>query len=193
MYDPNVEYIYYVQLKNRQYLNFSYSNWEVSATTIPLKFRFAKTYSGTTNGVAGSVYSPTALDLQANIGANFQRRWGHVRYIYDKYGGMTSKTTFSGVLGVFASVGSLPLSKTNTKSRVFATDQQQMGFDSTATQNVPSISLGISGGVNIYGIEIGAMVGWEIAMEYRQLYDYRKVPFIGFGIGYGIGFVKDAK
>lgn len=193
--DVNNTNTYFFSIQNRNHQYFQFANFEISALTAPVKFRFGDTYNGSfrrTDAANNEVRKDTTINVlssavaQVNLNVNFAVRFGLIDYSYDKYSGMKAKATVSGVFGGFLGFGVLETNDANTSSRLFKNDT----IGVYATRTVPTFSTGLTLGVNIRGLEFVILSGYEIPMVKNIYWDYRRKPFVGFGIGYGSSLFK---
>jgi hypothetical protein len=168
---------YAIILENRQYASFWYSNHEISAMTIPFKYRFgynSKKTEPTTNVV------PTVTS-DVNVSLYYGYRFGKIRYMYDKYQDKPSSSWGLTIAG-FAGLGKEVLDSTNTT--IAGAQMLKSKRDALV------LSYGIVLAYDFNNIKFGFFAGADNAFgEDRSKWNYNNKWWLGFGIGYKIALL----
>lgn len=165
----NREDIYYYKLKNRQSVNIWFSEFSISALTVPIKYRFKDREQNLSEDFTTGF----------NVNLFFGKAWGRTKFLHRKKVGLktfTEKFTFGALIG--ASTVELNINNTS--------------LDATPLPKESKINKGLFsfgfGGVYTYDkINFGLFYGWDYAIgDDSEKWNYNKEPWLGFGIGYEI-------
>lgn len=169
-YQPNEKY--FIRLENRQSMSFIYTNWEVSTLVIPFKYQFGFEW--------GAHDMPSDVKTDINVNAFVGYRAGKVRFFNDQYKGMTETKwsyTFGGFFGLNAT--KIDSASTSLSDKPLAKER-----------NVPTFCYGVGVVFNIRDFNIGAFLGADAGLNTAAYkWNYHTKPWLGFGIGYRLGFI----
>lgn len=169
-YQPNDKY--FILLKNRQVVSFTYTNWEVSTLLIPFKYQFGFKKN--------NVDVPSDIKTDLNVNAFLGYRIGKVNYFCDQYKGIV-ESKWSYTIGGFLGLNSM---------KIDSTTSSLSSSPLTSERNVPSLSYG--GGIvfNIKDFNVGAFLGADAGLNNTALkWNYHNKLWLGFGLGYKLGFL----
>ena len=163
----------YIKLENRQYIKLRFQELELSALTIPFKYRFEIE--------KGDLKAPSQASIDFNLGTYLGYSWGTLKYRnqasekFKPYGQSIS-------LGVFASMSVQELDSSST----FLQQNEAL----TSKQNVFYFSPGFGVVYDVMDFNIGFFLGWDIGLgSVAQKWNYSGRPWIGFGFGYNLGMI----
>lgn len=169
-YLPNTKY--FIKLKNREYVSFSYSNYEISALTIPFKYHFG--YS------ENDIEIDPVFNADLNISTFIGKRFGKASYTYDTYKGMI-ENNWSVTVGGFLGLSSQKIDSTSTSMDDNPLDKEM---------NVPSLSYGIGAVFNISKFNLGLFLGADKGLgNTAEKWNYDNRLWFGFGFGYKLAFL----
>jgi hypothetical protein len=158
---------YYFKLKNRQSISLAFSEWNVSALTLPLKYRlkghnFSEEFSTNTNG---NVF----------IG----RSWGSTSFFHqDKVGNKSN--TWKVTAGMLLGASSVTLNSSNT-----STAAAPIIDDVEIIKGLGSLGLGF--GFTFNKINLGTFLGVDYAVgRDAGKWNYNRKPWLGFAVGYSL-------
>jgi len=170
--DSNGKYsrepIYFYELKNRQSIKLSFSEVNVSALIIPIKYRFKGK-----NGLEEEF--STAINGNIFIGYSL----GKTSFFHqEKVGNKSNTWKFTG--GLIFGASTVTLNNSNTSQSVTPLDK-----DTEIVKGLASTGLGITYTFN--KINFGAFYGYDYAIgNNSSLWNYNKKPWLGIAIGYSI-------
>jgi len=163
--------MFYYSLSNRQTVKLYFTEWSVSALTIPLKYR---PQSAPSKGIPHELTSD--VNLNAFIGYTYSGLTAfHHR---EKVGNVenTRRWTIGGVFGA----SSLSLDKNNTS----ATDKK-ITDDVTLTKGMATLGLGLAYSYN--KINFGAFAGVDYTLgDAIAKWNYNGRPWLGVAVGYSL-------
>ncbi|TGE29538.1 hypothetical protein [Hymenobacter metallicola] len=166
------EGMYYYQLTNRQTLKLKFTEWTVSALTLPIKYRF----SGDKDGKSLSEEFTTSVNLNLFAGYAFS---GLSKFHHrEKVGNVTNtrKWTVGGLIGA----STVTLNKGNTTAA-----QDPIKDDTEITKGLLSLGGGVTYSFN--KINIGLFTGWDLSVGDRaQDWNYNKKQWLGIAVGYSL-------
>ena len=159
--------VYYYKLKNRQTVQLDFTEWVVSALTIPLKYRFDPGTNAT---------SEFSVDFNANLFAGYTT--GSTTFLHrEKVGNKEFKSYFT--TGAYFGVSTTTLNATNT-SRA-----KNPLVDTEVTTGLFSIGGGLGGGID--KVSLMVFIGFDFAVGAKsELWNFNAVPYIGLGVGYDL-------
>jgi len=165
------EETYFILLKDRQYVSFPFSNYEMSAITIPFKYHFAFREN--------DQYIQPLFKAGVNVSTFIGYRYGRVRYKNVKQSGIsTSSWSFSH--GVLFGLNAQTMDSTTTSLS---------GIPFTKERTLPTLSLGVGTTLNIRDFDLGFFIGLDAGLGTAATkWNYHSKPWIGFGLGYNIAF-----
>ena len=162
------EGIYYFQLKNRQSIKLSFSEFNVSALTLPIKYRFRGK-----NGLEE--------DFSTAVNGNifFGYSLGKTSFFHqEKVGNKTNTWKFSG--GLLLGASTVTLNSANTSMAINPVEE-----DKEIIKGLGSIGVGLTYSFN--KINFGAFYGYDYAIgESASRWNYNKKPWLGIAVGYSI-------
>lgn len=171
-YHPNTKY--FIKLKNREYVRFSYSNYEISALTIPFKYHFGFSED--------EIEIDPVFNADLNISTFVGKRFGKVSYTYDTYKGIV-ENNWSVTVGGFLGLSSQKIDSTST-----SLDIKPIPIDKEV--NVPSLSYGIGAVFNISKFNLGLFLGFDKGLgNTAAKWNYDNRLWFGFGFGYKLAFL----
>ncbi|KAF2508714.1 hypothetical protein EYY60_16465 [Flavobacterium zhairuonense] len=162
------EGIYYYQLANRQAIRLNFTEWTVSAVTIPIKYRFKG------KGGLQEEFS-TAFNGNIIIGHS----WGSTSFLYqDKVDNKSNTWKFT--LSALFGASTVTLNSSNTSKALIPIEEDKEIIKGLGT-------LG-AGGAFIYNkINIGVFYGYDYAIgSDASKWNYNKKPWLGLAIGYSL-------
>ncbi len=169
-YHPNTKY--FIKLKNREYASFSYTNYEISALTIPFKYHFGFSEN--------DIEIDPVFNADLNISTFVGKRFGKVSYTYDTYKGMIKKN-WSVTVGGFLGLSSQKIDSTSTSLDDNPIEKEM---------NVPSFSYGIGAVFNISKFNLGLFLGADKGLgNTAEKWNYDNRLWFGFGFGYKLAFL----
>lgn len=164
--------LYYYQLTNRQTISLHFTDFTVSALTLPLKYRF----KGSSNSKDFSEEFTTAINLNLFLGPTI---CGKTTFHYrEKVGNIsnTSKLTIGAIIGA----STVTLDKVNTSAAA-----KPILDDTKIIKGLASCGLGAVYSYN--KITGGAFVGWDFSVgDNSTSWNYNKQPWLGIAIGYSL-------
>jgi len=160
--------VYYYELKNRQTIRLFFKEWNISALTIPIKYRFKGE-----NGLAEEF--TTAINGNVFIGYSF----GKTSFFHrEKVGNKSNTWKVTG--GLLLGASTVTLNSSNTSQAVAPLDK-----DTEITKGIGSIGVGLTYSFN--KINVGAFYGYDYAIgDGAEKWNYNKKPWLGVAIGYSI-------
>ncbi len=168
----NPETKYYIKLKNRQYVSFFYSNYEIAALTIPFKYRFGNKKN--------DLCIDPEFNTEINISTFLGKRIGRVTYTYDTYKGMVERD-WSVTLGGFFGLSSVKLDSISTSSSKMPLNKEF---------NAPALSYGIGAVFNISDFNLGLFYGCDNALgKNGDKWNFDNQHWLGIGLGYKLIFL----
>lgn len=153
------EKIYYFELKNRQSLKISFSQWSLNALTVPLKVRFGE--------------DKTEFSTGANLGAFFGYTWGKTNFLHRKKIGnkqYDSKVT----TGLFLGADKLEFSFEDTNMEDQTVKTAFLSVGSGVLYSYQKFTIGITGGLD-FGLG-----------ENSKKWDFQGRPWLGATLGYSL-------
>jgi hypothetical protein len=164
------EATYYFKLKNRETITIFHSGWQISALTIPLKYRFATERKGV----------DLNEEFSASLNLNLMLSWtfiGHTKFTYLKNVD-NSIRDHSWSLGFFIGAAPLSLDKSNTTSA----GMERLGDGIELKKGLFSTGLGVNYRYNTVGV--GVFLGYDYALGSKsKIWDYDSKPWLGFSLG----------
>jgi hypothetical protein len=162
--------VYFYELENRQTIKLNFTEWTVSALTIPFKYRFKDKDSG--------ISEEFTTDFNANlfIGRTF---YGKTSFFHRKDVGNISNT-YKWTGGLLLGASTVTLNASNTSSADTPLDS-----DTEIIKGLGTVGLGLSFSYN--KINLGGFVGWDYSIgDDAEKWNYNKEPWIGFAVGYSL-------
>jgi hypothetical protein len=164
----------YIKLENRQYIKLRFSAWEVSALTIPFKYRFRTS--------KGNLTAPAEVSADFNVSTFIARTAGNLTYRNQSYEKVKPEgSAFSA--GVFFGLSA---------SQIDSTSTSLLGAEAFSdSRSVISFSPGAGAVYNYLNFNVGLFIGWDIGLgNTAQKWNYSNKPWFGFGIGYNLAMLK---
>jgi hypothetical protein len=169
-YQPDKKY--FIKLKNREYVSFSFSNYEISALTIPFKYHFGFSEN--------DIEIDPVFNADLNISTFVGTRLGKVSYTYDTYKGMV-ENNWCVTVGGFLGLSSQKIDSISTSLDKIPVDKEM---------NVPSLSYGIGAVFNISKFNLGLFLGADKGLgKTAAKWNYDNRLWFGFGFGYKLAFL----
>lgn len=157
------EKAYFYQLTSGQQFRLKFSEWSVSALTVPIKYRFKQ------KGIDEDF--STAINFNMFIGRSF----GKTNFMYRKeVDNKINNWKISG--GVIIGASTITLVKDNTSE-----------FIGNKEFNKGLFSIGFGGAYSFNNINFGLFYGWDYGIgKSADTWNYNKKPWLGIAIGYSI-------
>jgi hypothetical protein len=169
-FDPQTKY--FMQLKNRQFESFYYTNYELAILTIPFKCHFGYNTDGKT--------VDPVFNTNINISTFLGKRMGRASYSYDMYKGMV-ENNWSVTLGAFLGIGAQKLDSASTSLSEIPLSKEA---------DIPAVSYGLGLLFNISDFNLGVFLGWDKGLgEIGEKWNFDNKPWLGFGFGYKLAFL----
>lgn len=167
---------YFIPVKNREYLRFNASNWDLGAITVPFKIRSAYHHTRT-DGTKVKV--PVDIGSDFNVGLFGGWSYGTERYRYEG-GEMKRLSNLKFTVGGFISLGKQDLDSLNTT----ASDKPFIGDDKRSMM-ITSLGAGVM--ASFFDIKLALFVGTDLgAGEYSGRWNHHAKPWFGIGFGYNL-------
>lgn len=162
------EPVYFYELKNRQTIKLFFSEFNVSALIIPVKYRFKGK-----NGLEEEF--STAFNGNVFIGYSL----GKTSFFHrEKVGNKSNTWKFTG--GVLIGASTVTLNSNNTSQSIDSLDE-----NTEIVKGISSIGMGLTYTFN--KINFGAFYGYDYAIgNEAEKWNYNKKPWLGIAIGYSI-------
>lgn len=160
--------VYYYKLKNRQTVKLSFFEGNISALTLPIKYRF-KSKNGINEDFTSSV----------NVNIFGGPSWGKTSFFHrEKVDNKTNTWKFT--LGALIGASTVELNSENTSAANIPIEEGKK-----ATKGLTTIGLGLTYTFN--KINFGTFVGSDYAIgRNSEKWNYNKKPWIGIAVGYSI-------
>ena len=159
---------YYYKLKNRQSIQLCFTEFTVSALTIPIKYRF--------NG-KNDLSEDFSTVINGNVFVGFSL--GKTSFFHqEKVGNKSNTWKFTG--GLLFGASTVTLDKSNTtKANLPILDEKKI------IKGLGSLGIGATFAFN--KINFGAFLGYDYAIgEDSNKWNYNKKPWVGIAIGYSL-------
>jgi len=162
--------IYYYKLKNRQTIKLNFTEWTLSALTIPIKYRLKNDDKGI------SEEFNTSFNVNIFVGRTF---FGKTSFFHrNKVGNISNTLKWTG--GLFFGSSTIKLNNSNTSN---ATNPIPVGIE--YTEGIVSLGIGLTFAYN--KINLGAFYGWDYSIgENSDKWNYNNNPWVGIAIGYSL-------
>lgn len=168
--------VIYYQLRNRQSLNFNFSDVTVSALTLPLKYRFGgtKEYSSG-NKTYGEDFS-TAINVNAMLAWS---PYGRVHHHHrSKVGSITTTQKFT--IGLIGGASTVTLDKGNTSA-----SDDPITTDVKIAKGLATYGLGLAYSHNKLNLGLFAGQDWAVGDNARR-WNYNGKVWVGLAVGYSL-------
>lgn len=168
--------LFYYSLSNRQTVKLPFTEWSVSAMTLPLKYRPA---SKEAKGISQEFTS--SVNLNAFIGYTYS---GLTKFHYrEKVGNLT--TTRRWICGAVLGASTVTLDKNNTSAT-----EKKITDDVKISKGVATVGLGV---VYTYNkINFGGFTGVDYALGNAiAQWNYSGRPWFGLAVGYSLFSFKE--
>lgn len=168
-YDRNEKYI--LDLKNREFISYNSLSVDLTAISIPFKYRFGFKKNG--------IVIKDDVTASFNVGAFGGYKL--TRYsIINKGGTYINRNYFSLRLGPFINLSTTTLDSVSTSVG-------KLPFEKNEKQNIAVLSTGLGFMADIRGIQLGVFGGWDFGVGPESTnWNYHKRFWLGFGLGYKI-------
>ncbi len=163
---------YRLELKNREYVSYRTSSFDLGPIVIPFKFRPNIKFGAATVGQKISNDVNLGLFMAYSRGKYRLRREGDV---------YKDISRFKWNAGGFVDFGTITLDTNSTS--IFAEEP----FESKQTAPVFLVSAGVGATVSFLDINAGLFIGWDYAIgDYARRWNYNHKAWIGIGFGYNL-------
>ena len=154
--------VYFLQLKNRNSVSISFSEWNFSALIIPFKFRWQ-----------------ADQDFSADVNVNMFacRSWGKSLFLHRKK--VDNKTNSWKIsAGLIAGSSTVKLNASNTS-------KAETPVVTEITQGLATLGGGVTYAYN--KVNFGVFYGFDYALgKNAEKWNFNKKPWLGFALGYSI-------
>ena len=163
---------YFIKLNNRQSRPFYFTNWEIGALTIPLKYRPGFTRN--------EIDVSPLLDTEINMNLFVGYRMGRVSYTYDQHKKMLTNM-WSVSVGGFVGLGTQKIDSISTSTALAPL---------TSEKNVPLLSYGAGAVFNLSDLSLGLFLGVDNGLgKTADKWDFDNRFWFGVGLGYKLSFL----
>lgn len=183
-YDRNA--LYELKFKNREYISFKTSKWEVGPLTIPFKYRFGFKKDTATVKLNNptdyvDINQEAIADFNVGVFAGYKI---HQFGLRKEHGTSIQQPGSAITFGTFLNLSAVTLNKGNTRTSALITDD--------SSQTIASLSTGFSLMLDIHNINFGLFLGRDLGFGTKaKEWDFNNRTWLGIGIGYNLnGFKK---
>ena len=164
---------YFIKLKNRESMKFTFITGEIGALTIPFKIR-----PGITNEIKSlDAFIQSDVNLNTYIGISR----GYIRY-WHRSGMDTQIDRISGSCGLILGFSSQKLDATSSSL-------EYQPYSGSIDILIATYGIGIY--TTFYDFKIGIFGGVDMSHgPIARKWNYDRQPWYGFGVGYNLGFLK---
>ncbi|WP_139255236.1 hypothetical protein [Hymenobacter psychrophilus] len=179
--DHEDEGVYYYTLTNRQTLTFRFSEWVVSAMTLPLKYRFGgkNHYQGLNNVDSTKSFRQdftTAININLFVGHTLRASTSY--HYREQVGSIT--TTQKLMFGVLLGASTVTLDKSNTNAA-----RRPLTGDTKLNKGLATTGLGFTYSVNKLNAGVFGGFDWAVGSSATK-WNYNHRPWLGLAIGYSL-------
>ena len=160
--------VYFYKLISGQEFRLSFSEWTVSALTIPIKYRFKQ------KALPKDIEEDFASSI--NINMFIGRSFGKTNFMYrKKVDNKINTWKLSG--GLIIGTSTITLTSNNTSA-------SNNPINENDTFNKGLLSIGFGGAYSFNAINFGFFYGWDYGIgESANSWNYNKKPWLGLAIG----------
>lgn len=161
--------LYYYQLKNREAIRLSFTEFNVNTLAIPIKYRFRDKKIGLQEEFT------TAVNVNFFGGFSF----GRSRFFHqEKVGNITN--TWKLTAGFLLGASTVKLDNSNTSLAA-----APMAAGTEITKGLATMGIGSTYSYN--KINVGAFLGWDYSIgQNAKMWNYNRKPWLGIAIGYSL-------